>query len=225
MIAFSVTGNELIHNSAARPDKLIFGLLAQSSELGQVYGLTRHLQQRIADGDFHRRGRAQPSALWEVAGNEQVGTGQPAFRRLEHFRNSDCIVAPLAHTGWWQVIQVELGTCRKILRLNDDFSVRAWSNRGPSVKPDRRWHDQPVVIIGMLANQIHSSGSLINPRGFPKHGSKFPCQHVSLLFGDWIRFTHARVQRVTSVSSHPKRTLKVLSLQRPSSSGGVPNLF
>ena len=75
MIAFSMTGNELIHNSAARSDKLIFGLLAQSSELGQVYGLTSGLQQRIADGDFQRRGRAQPSALWDVASDEQVGTG------------------------------------------------------------------------------------------------------------------------------------------------------
>src|SRR4030088_2812813 len=100
-----MTGNELVHNPAARPNELIFGMLAELSQLGQIDFMTSRLQQGVTDGDFHRRRRAQPSALRYIARNDEVGPAEPASGARKHLRNSNYIVAPLACTSRWQVIQ------------------------------------------------------------------------------------------------------------------------
>jgi len=70
--AFAMARNKLIHDAAARADKLVFGPLAEQSELGSIdfiftAGTIGRIEEGIADRDFNRRGGTESGSLRHVA--------------------------------------------------------------------------------------------------------------------------------------------------------------
>ena len=63
--------------------------------------------------------------------------------------------------------------------MDDKLPVTAWSNCCPAIEINRGWQHEAVVIIGMLADQVHAAWCAVNARG----GAKAHLEFVQKLQG------------------------------------------
>src|SRR6266576_225265 len=57
--------------------------------------------------------------------------------------------------------------------MDDQLPVTAWSNCCPAIEINRGWQHEAVVIVGMLANQVHAPRRPVNARGRAKAHLEF----------------------------------------------------
>jgi hypothetical protein len=60
------------------------------------------------------------------------------------------------------MIEIELDLLGVIFGMDYELPIVAWRNRGLGIETDRRGHDEAIVVIGVFADQIDSSRSLVN---------------------------------------------------------------
>ena len=48
--------------------------------------------------------------------------------------------------------------------MDDQLTVPAWSSGRPAIEVNRGWQHEAVVIVGVLADQIHAAGRAVNAR-------------------------------------------------------------
>jgi len=103
-----MTGNKLIHNAATRADKFVFGLLTEKSELCQLQGMARQIQERVACGYFNGCRGTQPRAEGHFSKDGDVCSAQRVARFFQRPRDAQRIVRPLPCCAGLQIVEAGL---------------------------------------------------------------------------------------------------------------------
>jgi len=93
--SFSMTGDELVHDSAVRAHELVLGFLAKLREFGSVDGAAALLEQGETNGYFDGSRGTEACAQGDVAADEKICTVEALPCRLEFIGNAQRIVRPL----------------------------------------------------------------------------------------------------------------------------------
>jgi hypothetical protein len=92
-----------------------------------------------------------------------------------------------------QFVQVELKLFGKILRANYQLVVMARGNGYPRAITDRRRHNKAIVVVGVLADEIHPARRLKDARRRLKKLGKSFCQPLNLIVDLWITAMHGKL--------------------------------
>src|SRR5213594_846145 len=91
-----MTGDELIHDPAAHPDKFVFCPLTELGQFRAVDREARVFQQGVATGYFDRGRRTQARSQRHVAANVKLRTPYWIARPLKRHRDSLDVIAPMS---------------------------------------------------------------------------------------------------------------------------------
>src|ERR1700733_14540186 len=163
VIFLAVQRDKLIHDSHARADKLVLGSAAQSRELQSIRMRPRRIRKRQRRRNFDRRRRTQPRAHRHFALDQEIRAALRNTGFLQLNRNADRIVAPRFRRRYGIRRKIDFRRRRKFVRINRQFAIAAWPNRNPAIKFDRGRHREPIVVVGVLADQIDAAGRAKHP--------------------------------------------------------------
>src|SRR5262245_10662652 len=77
--------------------------------------------------------------------------------------------------------KIELDAFGEILGIDRELAVIARRQGDPCRKADRGGHDEAVIVVGVLADQVDASGGAINARVTAIQASEFPLQIIRLI--------------------------------------------
>jgi hypothetical protein len=60
------------------------------------------------------------------------------------------------------VVEIKFNLLGIIYGINHELPIRAWPKCKFCIETDGGWHDESIVVIGVLADQIDASRSLVN---------------------------------------------------------------
>src|ERR1019366_2061873 len=89
--------------------------------------------------------------------DDQLCAANGVSRRLQHCRDSAHIVAPMA--GWTtrEIAEIELPALVKVNGIDTQLAVSALPGSDVGIERECRRHDEAIVVVGMLTNEIHRS--------------------------------------------------------------------
>src|SRR5215510_653206 len=74
--------------------------------------------------------------------------------------------------------KIELDAFGEILGIDRELALIARRQGDPGRKADRGGHDEAVIVVGVLADQVDASGGAINARLTAIQPSEFPLQII-----------------------------------------------
>src|SRR6266545_2887918 len=77
--------------------------------------------------------------------------------------------------------KIELDAFGEILGIDRELAVIARRQGDPGRKADRGGHDEAVIVVGVLADQVDASGGAINARVTAIQPPEFPLQIICLI--------------------------------------------
>src|SRR5215475_5753236 len=77
--------------------------------------------------------------------------------------------------------KIELDAFGEILGIDRELPVIARGQGDPGRKADRGGHDEAVIVVGVLTDQVDASGSAINARVPAIQPPEFPLQIIRLI--------------------------------------------
>ncbi len=159
VILLAVERDELIHDAATRADKFVFGFLAKAGEVEAIDFFCGEIHQAEGGGDFDGGGGAEAGAHGNFAVNEQIGTGQAESGLFQLESNAHRIIGP--GVGGTHAIggQIDLGAAGELLGINVQLAVVAGSDGDPTIEADSRGHDEAIVVVGVLTDEIDATRS------------------------------------------------------------------
>src|ERR1039458_2704844 len=101
-------------------------------------------------------------ALRHVPLHQQVRATQLFTRPRQHGHNANHVIAPVPGALGRQMIEIELDLLGVIFEMNHELPIMALRNRGAVIEAVCRRHDKAIVVIGVFADQIDSSRSLVS---------------------------------------------------------------
>ena len=168
MILLAVHGNELIHDSAARADEVVFGLLAKLRDNDRIQLPARNFQKSFAHGDFEGEAEEiQSRALRNIAIQEEICARHAANPGLQELNDSYNVIAPVTSRHPRQFVQIIFDTLRVVFRSNHEEAVGPVRNRDPGLKTDCDRENESLVVVGMFSNEIHAARSPHEQRRAP----------------------------------------------------------
>jgi hypothetical protein len=77
---------------------------------------------------------------------------------LQHYGYSSHVITPVM---LWRdaILQIDLDGFGEIRGMQQELAVSAGSNSDPDVELDRGRHYEPVIIVGVLSNEVDTAGS------------------------------------------------------------------
>ncbi len=148
----------LVHDAAAHADEVVLGALADLGDRDRVEGQARGGEERMGDADFERRRGAQARSERHVAPDDQVGAAEPPAALFDHGRDAEHVVRPVVPAARRGSIEVELARFVHEQGMDADLAVRAGRAGDEGGEIERRRHDETVVVVGVLADQVHPAG-------------------------------------------------------------------
>ncbi len=148
----------LIHHPAAHADEVIFGPLADPGDLDRLERQPGRGDERMRARDFERGRGAQAGSDRDVGPNDEIGAAQSPSALLQHERDAEDIVGPVASRDRGRGIKIELARLVHDHRVDPEPPVGPRRRRGQGGEFERRRHDEAIVIVGMLADQIDAAG-------------------------------------------------------------------
>ncbi len=76
---------------------------------------------------------------------------------LKNARDAQNVIAPRSCLLFGQVIDIKFEVAGKFLRVDQKLAVRPLGDGKICRKPESRWHDEPVVVVRMFADQVDAS--------------------------------------------------------------------
>ena len=156
MAGDAAAGDILIHHPAAHADEIILRPLANLGDRDRIEWLVALGQERVGDRDLERGRGAQARADRDVAPDDEIGAGKGPSAHLQHDRHAKDIVGPVAARGAGRV-EIELARLVHDHGINPEAPIRALRGGGQGGEFERRRHDESVVIVRMLADQIDAA--------------------------------------------------------------------
>ena len=151
-------------------DKFVFRFLAEQGELFAVDFAAVFFEQSKADGNFNGGRGTQSSAQRNIAGDVNVCSGKRFSRLPKRPSDSERIVGPVLLCQGRQGIEGFLDGFMEIFGVDDQLAVGARSNRGPTIEFNGGGQNETIVVVGVLADEIHAAGSAVDVGGGPKTG-------------------------------------------------------
>ena len=162
--------DQLVHDPAVDAHPLVLGLLAQLGHDGRVPGEIGPDGERPSRGHLERRRGGQPGAQGHVAGDHALPAGQIQARLVEAPRGPLDVLDPGRVAGGplavgRQAIEGELVGPIEVDRVGDHPAVVAWPHRDPDRPIDGQGHDEPVVVVGVFADEVDPAWGTDDPAG------------------------------------------------------------
>src|SRR5262249_40758336 len=165
LVRAAETGSELIHDTDAGTDELIFGTLAELCNFRKVKGSAGNAKQRACDRHFERSGGTQTCSHWNIAVDQNVSAPQSHAVAHEHQCDTVHVVRPVVLRARLRVAQINFSVFVQIFRMNVQLPIITRSDRSPSIKIDCGWQYKAVIVIGVLSDQIDAAGGTEDARG------------------------------------------------------------
>src|SRR6185437_5713696 len=160
MIDRPITGNELIHDSAAHSDKQVLRALAQKSQLGSVHRVLVGAKQRKTCSYLDRCRGTQSRTHWNFALNQDVRPRQLLAGLPYLIDDADHVIRPCM--SWTQItVQNDGYGFTEGARANIDSRIGPSRYREPGKKVNCRRHHEAVIVVGVLTDEIYATGSSI----------------------------------------------------------------
>src|SRR5579859_7058 len=156
MVLAAVERNELIHDAALHADEIAFGLLTDARELDAADGVAGNGGKRERSTDFNGGGRAEACAHRDFAVNDEIRARESEAGLFELQGDADRIVAPSAgrYAGRGVGIEIKRNLVAELFGINDEFAIVPRRDGHPTIESNGGGHDEPVVVIGVFADQI-----------------------------------------------------------------------
>ena len=151
-------GDVLVHDAAAHADEIVLGPLAHLGGRHRLEGQARGGEESVRDADLERGRRAQSGSERNVAPHDEVGADKAATALLQHRRDAEHVVRPVVTTAR-RGGRVEVELARGVHEHGVDADPAVVTRRAGDErrKIQRRRHDEAVVVVGVLADQVDSS--------------------------------------------------------------------
>ena len=157
MAFLSEAGNKLVHNANPRTHKFVLGFLAKPWDFAKRNFLLTQAEQRQRSGDLYCGRGAQSRANGYFSMHQQVRSTAPAAGLFQRPSYTNHVITPRIEAPNRQVVQIELKDIGKFRRTQREFAVGTWRDGGMGVKTDGARQHKSIVVVGVLADQIHSS--------------------------------------------------------------------
>src|SRR5687768_18478774 len=77
---------------------------------------------------------------------------------FEHHSNTNRIITPVTLRRRIRLVQIKLDLLVEVFRSNSELSIFARPNTCEHGEIDRGGHDKAVVVVGVFADQVDTSG-------------------------------------------------------------------
>ena len=148
----------LVHDPTAHADELVLGPLAENGPLDPIELEPSYHLEGVGRRDLQRSRGTQPRGDGHIAGDHHVHSVKRIALPLQRPSHAPLIVAPSLVIIVPDFIEGELGPPTKIRRVQRHAAILPRSRGNDHVPIDGRRQDEPIVIVGVLADQVHSSG-------------------------------------------------------------------
>ena len=148
----------LVHDAAGHAGKLVLGPLAEERFVAVRQAPSCQRLDRRGDPHFERGAAAQPAPGGQVGGDRGLEARDLPAEPLEAGEHPFGIAAPIAAP--WRERDVEVDRHRRpaaVARQNHP-PVEPRPHRDPETPVDRDREHEAVVVVGVLADQVHPSG-------------------------------------------------------------------
>ena len=99
----------------------------------------------------------RPAPIGTSRPDDEIGAGKAAPAPLQHQRDAEDIVGPVAARGGRRGIEIELARLVHDHGIDPEAPVGPLRGCGQSGEFERRRHDEAIVIVGVLADQIDAA--------------------------------------------------------------------
>ena len=174
--AFAEQRGHRVHDAAARTDEAVLGVPAKQGEFDRIEGCAGERQECPADGDEQCCRGTQPGADRDLARDPQVRPAQRQSGGEQRTRDTLRMVAPVAARRRVDLVEIQRDRLDEVLGLHDELAVAAGHGRDPGGAVERHREDETLVVVGVLADQIHPARGTHRERPRPGAVEQAPRQ-------------------------------------------------
>src|SRR6266567_9236760 len=164
MFCSSQTGDKLVHNADASAYEFVFCFLAKSCHGLQWHCYFCQAQQGECSCYLNRSRGTESRADGDLSVQQEVGARKRATSLLQNGCHTDHVIAPGVKPHRRQVCKIEFKDFGVFRRAEHKLAIGAGGNGHPGEEPYRTRHYKSVVVVGVLANQVHASRRAENLR-------------------------------------------------------------
>ena len=149
-------GDELIHDATVDANPLVLRALCDQRHRAGIPRDSAHRGEGPRHRHLERGARRQAGADRHVAGNDSLPCQRVQPLLLQGPRDTMQILDPPAAMSI--VADDEARVLGKIERVYDDAPIGSDPGRDPDLSIDCHWKNEPLVVIGVIADEVHASG-------------------------------------------------------------------
>src|SRR5688572_11218891 len=142
----------------------MFGGLSDLRELHTLDRVAGDSGEREPDGNLESGGRTQTRANRDIAGYQQVCSGQPVAAGFKDKSDALNVFAPIGPGTGLAIVKIDGHYTFEIDRLRNYGPVRSGRRRDIGCLVDGCGQDKAVVIVRMFTDQIYPPGCAENSR-------------------------------------------------------------
>ena len=155
-IAGDAAGRDiLVHDAAAHADIVVLRPLADFCDFDRLERQSGGGHERMRDAHFERGRGAQARAERHVGEDDEIGAAEAPPALLQHHGDAEHIVRPLVPAARRRGVEVERARLVHDHRIDAEPPVRPRRGGDEGGEFERRRHDEAVVVVGVLADQVH----------------------------------------------------------------------
>lgn len=151
-----VARNKLIHDADARADKFVLRSLTQSRQLGEIDDETALVQEGEANRYFDGRRGTETGTERNITADKKIRAEQPLPCPLEQQGNTERVAGPVLLARGGDGIETRFDGFIEICGMDDQLSVAARSGRHAAIEFNGGRQNKAVVVVGVLADEIHA---------------------------------------------------------------------
>ena len=144
----------LVHQAGRRADELVLAALRQPGAVEQPDVQRVQVGEGGEDGALERGGGGESRPDRDVGGQHQIGAADRVTGLLERPDDAGHVGLPAAHPGP-EVVRAEALGRALVERTDLPAAVVARGGGDPHPLGQRERHHEPVVVVGVFADQVH----------------------------------------------------------------------
>ncbi|GAA3231230.1 hypothetical protein GCM10020256_45580 [Streptomyces thermocoprophilus] len=159
-------GGGLVHDADGGADVDVLGALAEAGELPALQAEVVQVVQGERDDDLQRGRGGQAGAGGDGGGEVDVGSGDGVAGLAQCPHDARRVGGPCPVGVGGEVVEAEFGDAGVDVRgvQAQDAAVAAGDGRDGGVRQRER-HDEAVVVVGVLADEVDAAGCRPHPVG------------------------------------------------------------
>ena len=148
--------NILVHDAAAHPDIVVLRPLADFCDFDRLERQSCGGHERVGGAHFKSGGGAEPRAQRHVGQDHEIGADEATPALLQHHGDAEHIVRPFVAPARRSGVEIEFARLVHDHRIDVEPPVVTRSGGDEGGEFERRRHDETVVVVGVLSDQVDS---------------------------------------------------------------------